>query len=683
MSLRFSWVCYCLLIPCVVLAQTEVAYDTTLQEVIIHAYSIERPLASSPTSVAIVNPESMQRFSSSSILAAVNSVSGVRMEERSPGSYRFAIRGSAIRSPFGVRNVKVYYNGIPFTDAGGNTYLNLLDAEAIGSLEIIKGPGGSMYGAGTGGVLLISSPSINDSRITYSSSIGSFKLARNVLAGNFQSEKVTGGIVFSDHQSDGYRRHAEMERRSIMANLNLRVNEDQLLATTILYSNLFYQTPGGLTRQQFETNPRQARPSGPFPGAVEKQAAVFNNAFVAGITHTGNWSKSIITTTSLYGGLTDFVNPSIREYEERYERNFGFRSVIDKKYKRDKVTTTLSAGTEMQFMDSPVKKYDNDVGEKTTLNSDDSFSSRLLTGFIQGDFNFSEKWIASLGLSANHNHINFSEYYPVVINEEKSFKVMIMPRIAVLRRIGKAGIYTSYSRGYSPPTVADLYPSGGTFNPTLLAEVGNNIEVGVKGNLRKLTYDITAYHFSMRNTIVRRVTHDDLEYFINAGRTNQRGLESTLTWDAYSKPHAFFSRMNMSASYTYNRYRFSDYQLSSGEDVSGNRLTGVPPTMVFGGIDLEFLNAIYLKTSIHYTDHIPLNDLNSVFSEPYSLVTVKAGYQKQLQKTNVNVYAGVDNLLDQRYSLGHDLNAIGGRYYNAAAPINFYFGLRVDYVFRQ
>ena len=80
------------------------------------------------------------------------------MEERSPGSFRLAIRGSSLRSPFGVRNVKVYWNGIPFTDAGGNTYLNLFDFNSIANIEVIKGPGGSMYGAGTGGVVLLESP---------------------------------------------------------------------------------------------------------------------------------------------------------------------------------------------------------------------------------------------------------------------------------------------------------------------------------------------------------------------------------------------------------------------------------------------------------------------------------------------------------------------------------------------
>ena len=77
------------------------------------------------------------------MLPAVNLVPGVRMEERSPGSFRLSVRGSLLRSPFGVRNIKVYWNDIPFTDAGGNTYFNLVDPNSIRQIEILKGPGSS------------------------------------------------------------------------------------------------------------------------------------------------------------------------------------------------------------------------------------------------------------------------------------------------------------------------------------------------------------------------------------------------------------------------------------------------------------------------------------------------------------------------------------------------------------
>src|SRR5687768_6677819 len=89
-----------------------------LQEIVIEAYETDRQLSEVPASVGLLKEDALQRFNNTSILPASNVLPGVRMEERSPGSYRFSIRGSSLRSPFGVRNVKAYWNGLPFTDAG-------------------------------------------------------------------------------------------------------------------------------------------------------------------------------------------------------------------------------------------------------------------------------------------------------------------------------------------------------------------------------------------------------------------------------------------------------------------------------------------------------------------------------------------------------------------------------------
>src|SRR5574339_1246898 len=117
----------------------------TLQEITLKAYEQNYRLMQMPASVSLISKNQLTRFNNTTILPALNSKPGIRMEERSPASYRLNIRGSSLRSPFGVRNVKVYYNDIPYTDPGGNTYLNQLGYYNIQSLEIIKGPGSSLY----------------------------------------------------------------------------------------------------------------------------------------------------------------------------------------------------------------------------------------------------------------------------------------------------------------------------------------------------------------------------------------------------------------------------------------------------------------------------------------------------------------------------------------------------------
>jgi iron complex outermembrane receptor protein len=92
----------------------------------------------------------------------------------------------------------------------------------------------------------------------------------------------------------------------------------------------------------------------------------------------------------------------------------------------------------------------------------------------------------------------------------------------------------------------------------------------------------------------------------------------------------------------------------------------------------------YINVTGTYTDQIPLNDANTEFADDYILANVRAGRRFNVAKSlKLEVFAGVNNLLDQRYSLGNDLNAFGGRYFNVAPAINFFGGLRVDNVFQK
>ncbi|RYY49086.1 MAG: Plug domain-containing protein [Chitinophagaceae bacterium] len=118
-------VCAALLIAPAAGAQTDSSKAPTLDGIAVTAY-LGTQLQELPAAVNIITAAQLGRFSNSNLLQALNASPGVRMEERSPGSYRLNIRGSAVRSPFGVRNVKIYYSGIPFTAPGGASMFNII-----------------------------------------------------------------------------------------------------------------------------------------------------------------------------------------------------------------------------------------------------------------------------------------------------------------------------------------------------------------------------------------------------------------------------------------------------------------------------------------------------------------------------------------------------------------------------
>src|SRR5258708_13431239 len=84
----------------------------------------------------------------------------------------------------------MYWNGLPLTDGGGNTYINLVDFNSVASAEIIKGPGASLYGAGTGGVVLLGSPMSNHNQLQVSALGGSYGLQRYQISAQTGSEKA-------------------------------------------------------------------------------------------------------------------------------------------------------------------------------------------------------------------------------------------------------------------------------------------------------------------------------------------------------------------------------------------------------------------------------------------------------------------------------------------------------------
>jgi iron complex outermembrane receptor protein len=140
---------------------------------------------------------------------------------------------------------------------------------------------------------------------------------------------------------------------------------------------------------------------------------------------------------------------------------------------------------------------------------------------------------------------------------------------------------------------------------------------------------------------------------------------------------------NIWISYTLNHYRFHNYS-KDGINYSGNKLTGTPPNIIMLGVDISTNNGLYTNLTFNYTDKIPLNDVNSSFANAYTLIGGRIGYRSTIIKHYpVDVFAGVDNALNKKYSLGNDLNAVGSRFYNAAPTINFYIGLTVKPIFKK
>ena len=669
-------------------AQTAVNPDTVsatpLQDVRVTAFEHNKRLRDVPAPVAYLGRAALQRFNPQSVVHAVNTLAGVRMEERSPGSYRLNIRGSSLRSPFGVRNVKVYFNDIPFTDPGGHTYLNQLGYYNFNSIEIIKGPGSSLYGAGTGGVMLIESLGNNEvPGVMTEYAAGSYGLQN--LYGSFTAgnDKLVTRTGYQHQQSEGYRNHSKMKRDVLSWSGRFRFDEKRQLKTSFLYGDLFYETPGALTRAEYEADPRLSRPSGfGFPSAETAKASIRQRSFLAGAAYEQQIFSWLSNKSVLYGMYTELRNPTIRNYGKSSEPHVGGRSVFKFSKTLHSTELYLNLGTEWQQGFTSVDIHRNNNGTPDSLQVHDELSNRQSLVFAHATADVGEKLTITAGGSWNAFRVAFQRFLPRSLgSQERTFNNEFAPRVAAALKFAATTVYASISRGFSPPTSAELLPTGGAINTSLDPEAGTSYDLGLKGKLfRRVSFDVNGFHFRLSNTIVQRRDAGGGDFFINAGETDQKGIEAALSSSLLEGSSSAMANDFAWISYTFHRFRYREFRQLTN-DFSGNRLPGVPQHTLSAGYDLLLHSGLLATLTYYFSDKLPLNDANNEYAGAFHLVGAKLGYQRILSgRVRLKIFAGAENLLDQSYSLGNDINGFGGRYYNAAAGRNYYAALVLQWM---
>jgi iron complex outermembrane recepter protein len=602
-----------------------------------------------------------------------NNLPGIRLEERSPGSYRLAIRGSSLRSPFGVRNIKIYYNGIPFSDASGVSYLNLIDFQSIGEIDILRGPSSSNYGSGFGGVLNLNSRTADKGRnIELSTTLGSYNTQQGKVLYQNADEKTNTYISLTGISSDGYRNHSALQRRT----LNLR-QEYFLKKTQIsifsLASNIAYKTPGGLTFDQQKANPKANRAN-----FVEQNASINQKAVVIGSSINSQLKNNWEVRQGYFYTHSFLENPFISNFEKRTENIFGARLEFIKELKKAKIWF----GAEGQRNNAEFDVFINLRGKPTSAIFNDDIKSQNIFSFAQTQVIIGPNFFLEGGLSLNAQKYLINRVRQVQnqanYNLTDNAKVRPAGRVSLNKIFyDKLNLYLRYSTGINPPTAAEIVSTlqNQESRAILAAEQARNIETGIKYNQNNLRSEMTVFSQTIRNGISRRLNTKELEFFVNAAKILQNGIE----WSNFYAFNVLSNKqeINLNASI----YDFKYVAFTSGNVNFDNKdLPGVARKNVSFFYTAEILKHFKLTTDLNWLDKMPLVDNNSIFSPRTTLLNSRLSYEKNISTVSVRLTAGAENILNSKYSAGYDINAFANRYFNPSAPRNYFIGLGSKYL---
>lgn len=650
-----------------------------ISEVKIDAYKKPTTFIASTKSVSVVSENLLNQNTPERMLESINQIAGARMEERSPGSYRISLRGSSLRSPFGVRNVKVYLDDFILSDASGNTYFNVISPELIDRMEIYKGPESGDYGAVTGGTMLLKTRSSNN--LSANLSTGSYGTFNQSFDFSKQIGKHFLEVFQNYYQTDSYREQSKVKRKQIFIKDNFQYSERGMLKGMLMYSDLDYQTPGGLTLEQMNIDRKQARPkTSTLSGASEQDAGIRNKMILAGLSNEYQFTPNFSHFILVQGSYVDFENLFITNFENRFEKNFVLRTHLNYEKNLNKISLAYRFGFEGGINDILIKNYDNNKGNEGNPQNFDQIKNTSGFYFLSQKLNFKEKLFTDISISLNSNSYDWERLYPQTENGKIDFKNQWLPNFG-LTYLFKPGfsLRGKIGKGNSAPTSEEIRSSNQQFNVNLNPEFGWNKEIGIRKQFGNFFFmEASYFDFRLEDAIVRRQNGAGQEYFVNSGKTVQKGLEVLLESKNFNLKNDFFSQFKFRFSGSFYDFKFKNYQQNEN-DFSENDLTGVPRTALSSLLNFTFLKKISVDYSHFYTSKIPLNDANSVWSKSSLVGNMQIRFPVDFEKTRVNVYLQIQNLYNEDYVSGFDINAFGNRFYNPAAKRNFVLGMKIDF----
>ena len=673
-------ICFLLLFPLTPQAQTPDTLSTqALPELTVQGFADEGSSADVAGSVGVLSDLNMRQANPSSPAFAFNQLSGVRLEQRAEGSYRFAIRGSALRSPYGVRNVKFYWNGIPFTEASGRTHLNTLDMASFQQAEVIKGPAGSLFGAGAGGVVRLNTFA-QTRKATASANIttGTDAYAQQQLQLHQQTDEQGWNVLYSRRKSDGYREQNFLDRHFFQLSHRRRLDEKTEVSFHSFYSNLSYGVPGGLNQEQFNENPQQAR-----PGSIDKGVAVYHDILLAGATIKRDLGEHWQNTTTLYTWFGDFEMPFLFNYDAQQQLEGGGRTAFQWENRWGKAKIKAHIGGEWQRGGKEVFNYGNVGGQPDTLRFADDLRTDQWLLFAQGQLLFPSGLKIEAGLSYNQTQIDLhrltDQQQDTSFQTELSFEPILAPRLAVsYPLLPKLRGYMAYSYGYSIPTLDEIRTDDLFINQALQPEKLHNIEMGFKWRDERLQADLTLFTGRLEEAITSyALPNSPYTRFQNAGQVRQRGLELQLLLSLVENKGAL-SHWQVSAATTAYQFQFRDYQ-DRGNDFSGNTLPGIPDLYQTLGTQIRLRSGLYAGIQGFYSSSLQLNSANTAQADAYLFANACLGWEVGLGGLVLDLHVRGYNIGDSSFSLGNDINAFGNRYFQPAPHRRFYAGVSVQW----
>ncbi|MCK0204839.1 TonB-dependent receptor [Ornithobacterium rhinotracheale] len=610
-------------------------------------------------------------------------IPGVQVDKRTQfGGQRVVVRGYGNDQKFNNWGVKFYLNGVPMTNADGTTILEDLDFSTVNQVDVIKGPAGTLYGGGVGGVVKFNMlpDEQHGVKISQNTMGGSFNTFGSTTSVNAANDNYAMRFSYGHLQSDGYRPRGNTNKNNYSFLGNFKLSNTQKMMVYASHNDSYQGVDGQISYEDYY--------AGKDPGNAAYTRRNGHNHFIstrAIVNHQWQVTPNISSNTSIFYHTLDTERAAAGAFEVSEQPSYGARTEWTGKFSWiPDFKTEFNVGAEYLISRPLVSNYRFDGSSLSTpplqtkplsKGSYFKYNNYNASFFISNRWKY-EPYGLSLVAGLSGNSLGYDRkdllYFPGLLAKptkdasiDKDFSLVVTPHVALQKEFGNNHVLTlSYSEGYNAPTAATAYIKGiSKTNDNLKPEFANMWDFSAQGTFaNQWDYQISLFNIDIKDKLSKLSAKDaqsnPYDYFANTGLQNNKGLELSLGYN-YRAPYSFIRAIRPYANLSAYNFKYKDFKTSKG-DFSGNKVVGVPSTKYSLGLDFDIKAGFYVRNSFNYISDVYTDFSNTVNVKGFTQYNAKLGYKKNIKNWDLDLFLIGNNLTNQiNYTFLFVGNAVG------------------------